>query len=63
MATMTYFLTGCTPSCWDIFPNVEYVFQDDGAPSNRVFPVYEWFEEHSSDPQPIDWPPNFLAIN
>lgn len=51
------------PMVQTLFPNGGAVFQDDNAPIHTAGVVNNWFEEHESDVERLDWPPQSPDLN
>ena len=42
-----------------LFLDSDDIFQDDNTPMHTVHVVKNWYEEHESDLEHMEWPPQF----
>ena len=51
------------PMVQSLFPDGEGIFQDDNAPIHIAHVVKNWYKEHESELEHIEWPPQSQDLN
>jgi hypothetical protein len=51
------------PMCQTLFPEGDAIFQDDNAPIHTARIVKNWHEEHDSELEHMNWPPQSPDLN